>query len=88
MYIKFETDAKGDGGSSSTTVHCSQYHVEVRGDVKIITLDDNPTNYLLGNSLEHYQRAFVMNENGNTIDTIHPPSVPRARSAAKPGGVS
>lgn len=76
MFIKFESDAVGDGGSTMLTVECRSYSLTVKGQVKEVTLDDGETGYIIQQGVGAWQRAYVMNDRGETIDKIYAPQTP------------
>ena len=66
MFIKFEN------GLAHETVECRSYTVEPgEGSQRLIHVDDDlRTEWIVG--VPHWDRAYVMNADGRTIDTILP----------------
>jgi hypothetical protein len=59
----------------SHTLTCAQYTVTRRGEQQVLTLyaDEGPLqgqSPILTTALEDDTRVFVMNDNGNTVDTV------------------
>lgn len=70
MFIKF------DGNNTETVVECKKYRVRMYSeDVKEIVLDDEMSGWLLQDHEDtgHWRMAFVMNNDGKTIEKIYGP---------------
>ena len=82
MFIKFESDAIGSAGGTETTVECTSYSVKVTGSEKRIRVDDQILEYIISGGIGHWQRAYIMNNDGDTIEKVFATSTKRAEGVS------
>ncbi len=75
MFLRFERT--GSSPIVERTIECHQYDVKLSKSCreKRITIDDGPVQMLLQEGEGCWNRAYVMNSDGHTIDTILAPSL-------------
>lgn len=76
MFLRFER--VGSSPLVERTIECNQYDVKLSKSCreKRIIIDDGPVQMLLQEGEGCWNRAYVMNSDGHTIDTILAPSLP------------
>ena len=85
MFIRFE----GSGPNVvERTIDCRQYDVKLSKSSreKLILIDDGPVEMSLQEGEGCWNRAYIMNNDGHTIDTILAPSLQAFQS--EQGGAS